>query len=1058
MKSGTMPQGGPRANPRRGQLSRAAALIVMILLAVGILPDAAVPLGLRIAQGAGVLEVRPEFDDAELTDVTFIDALRGWAVGDRGVIWQTADGGENWHLQASGVSCRLESVQFLDDQIGWVAGGAALPPGDLSRGVILTTRDGGRSWHPLAKLQLPAIRKLRFVDSKKGWCLGEPSALFPTGVATTADGGRTWEAMSGTSPRGWITGDLPDAQSGALAGAVGGLAPVRRRAIESGKSPSFGLRTIHSLKLARDGSGWLVGDAGLVLSTTDGGRSWQVPPGELPSVAAQLDCKSVATVGKHVWIAGEPGSIVLHSADGGASWSLQTTRQTLPLDALTFVDPEHGWAVGTLGTVLATADGGRTWQRQREGGTRAAWLALLSEPHDLPLEIWGKFAAGEGYLGAVEFVARRDTPADASSEFARGDRARQALTELGATSIASAWRFPLGARGLSTSTNQVLEAWNQANDGRAAELLEEHLVRVVRTWRPDLVVTHAAYPRGDHPLEHLVNQATLRAVEAAADATRHPEQITQLGLTAWQVKKVVGGPVPPTQDCIRLRTAELVSQLNESLTDLTEIPRSILNQPAPAANQELAYRVYLDRIPQRAGAKDFFAGIMLPPGGEARRRQNPPDLQAAERNRQLAVRTRNLQSILARSSQDGRGGAQVVGAIGSLVEGFDGPVAGRVLYRLGQDYVRRGEWDLAAETMNLLVDRYPQHPLAGAALLWQLRYNASSEIAWRLNKDERLLAQQVSAAEPGNRPGEAPLVRPIVAHQPVQADALVENANRIGVDHAQHDGRAAQAIAVAKRIEELDPARAREPAVVFPLARAYRSERLTHESDRLLLMLKQTRPQDAWWNCAAVEQWLAKRDSECPKAMMSASRAHARPRLDGELDDTVWAKAERVDLKSAANEGEAWPAAALLAYDAEYLYVAVSCRRAAGVEYATQEAARQRDADLSKRDRVELLLDLDRDAATWYHLTVDAQGWTADACCEDGSWNPLWYVATATHDDVWTVEIAIPFDQLTRDYPRPKSAWSVGMQRTVPGVGFQSWTRPATPSVTPEGFGLLIFD
>ena len=35
-------------------------------------------------------------EDAELTDVTFVDPDRGWAVGDRGVIWQTVDGGRHW--------------------------------------------------------------------------------------------------------------------------------------------------------------------------------------------------------------------------------------------------------------------------------------------------------------------------------------------------------------------------------------------------------------------------------------------------------------------------------------------------------------------------------------------------------------------------------------------------------------------------------------------------------------------------------------------------------------------------------------------------------------------------------------------------------------------------------------------------------------------------------------------------------------------------------------------------------------------------------------------------
>src|SRR5437868_1957139 len=42
--------------------------------------------------------------DAELTAVTFVDADHGWAVGDRGVIWHTSDGGRTWKLQKSGVT------------------------------------------------------------------------------------------------------------------------------------------------------------------------------------------------------------------------------------------------------------------------------------------------------------------------------------------------------------------------------------------------------------------------------------------------------------------------------------------------------------------------------------------------------------------------------------------------------------------------------------------------------------------------------------------------------------------------------------------------------------------------------------------------------------------------------------------------------------------------------------------------------------------------------------------------------------------------------------------
>jgi hypothetical protein len=59
---------------------------------------------------------------------------------------------------------------------------------------------------------------------------------------------------------------------------------------------------------------------------------------------------------------------------------------------------------------------------------------------------------------------------------------------------------------------------------------------------------------------------------------------------------------------------------------------------------------------------------------------------------------------------------------------------------------------------------------------------------------------------------------------------------------------------------------------------------------------------------------------------------------------------------------------------------------------------------------------------------------------------------------VWRAEAAIGLDQLTGRFPAARDVWAAGIQRTVPGVGFQSWTTPASTAVVPEGLGLLIFD
>src|SRR5262245_2166542 len=135
----------------------------------------------------------PEWQqDAELTAVMFVDADRGWAVGDRGVIWHTDDGGRNWKQQRSGTNCRLEAVQFLTGDVGLAVGGWTQPYTHQTHGVVLRTRDGGRTWQETPGLTLPGLKHLKMIDAKAGWALGDPSTLFPSGVFRTEDGGKTW--------------------------------------------------------------------------------------------------------------------------------------------------------------------------------------------------------------------------------------------------------------------------------------------------------------------------------------------------------------------------------------------------------------------------------------------------------------------------------------------------------------------------------------------------------------------------------------------------------------------------------------------------------------------------------------------------------------------------------------------------------------------------------------------------------------------------------------------------------------------------------------------------
>lgn len=972
-------------------------------------------------------------NDARLSDICFVDARHGWAVGDRGVIWSTNDGGRQWDLQPSGVTCSLAAVCFLNDQMGWAAGGRTHPYTHASTGVLLVTRNGGNTWTDNPKLGLPALRRLGFRDPRHGWAVGCPSAMYPSGVFLTDDGGRQWSPLPGNRRPGWLAADFLDSHTGALAGHGGSLARVNRGEIEASRLASFALRNFIQLRLVPPNYGWLVGDGGLVQITTNLGAAWQAPPCELPRAAAQFDFAALAVRGPKCWIAGTPGTRVFHTADAGGAWNSFATGSTVPLRALWFVDDQHGWAAGDLGTILATDDGGQTWQLQRAGGRRAALLGLFADPDDVPLELIARLAGNEGYLAVIDVLGRRDVEIPPRDHVHLADRLHEAVVRVGGCGAEMAWRFPLRQAGLRLSQRQIVEAWDRANDGRAAEELQAYLVRQIRLWRPEVIVTHDASREGDDLLLALVHQAVLRAVAQAADANAFPNQMAEAGLEPWSVKKVLGAMPPDVRGGAKLVTSQFATRLGRSLADAAAEPRGLLRDHFSRSPPILGFRVLVGAAPQQ-DRRDFFGGIVLSPGGPARRELPPTAGAGLDLRQRIAQQRRHVQAILDRLQRTAGSTEHVLAQIDGLTRDLDDDGRGQVLYQLADGYYRTSRWALAAEAFQVLSERYPQHPLAPQAMLWRLQYYASAEAAWRVERGDR-------------------------------------------------QKRLEYAVALGQQIERTRPEWFAEPTVFFPLAAAHRGLGQTRQAQRIYQSQSHGGDGDAWTACALGELHQAEKGAsshlgEAPlgpfrqmgtgpffrrKPVLTCVKAEEKPHLDGRLDDPLWRQAKPAALHSAQHDDGDWPAEVMLAHDAEFLYLAARCRQPPGQapdgEIGDESRPRQRprDADLSDQDRIEVLLDVDRDFTTYYRLAIDCRGWTNDRCWGDATWDPKWFVAAGREGDVWTVEAAIPLVELVDHPPPPGSAWTVGVQRVVPGVGFQSWTAPAAISVLPEGFGYLVF-
>jgi len=123
--------------------------------------------------------------------------------------------------------------------------------------------------------------------------------------------------------------------------------------------------SLHAIHFVDGLHGWAVGDGGTILATLDGGNTWQQQDGT--TVVALLSVYFVDEM--HGWVVGA-GGMILATRDGGNSWEWQRSGVFYKsgvyksLNSVYFVDNEHGWVVGSDGMILATSDGGNSWEPQ----------------------------------------------------------------------------------------------------------------------------------------------------------------------------------------------------------------------------------------------------------------------------------------------------------------------------------------------------------------------------------------------------------------------------------------------------------------------------------------------------------------------------------------------------------------------------------------------------------------------------------------------------------------------------------------------------------------------
>jgi hypothetical protein len=277
------------------------------------------------------------------------------------------------------------------------------------------------------------------------------------------------------------------------------------------------------------------------------------------------------------------------------------------------------------------------------------------------------------------------------------------------------------------------------------------------------------------------------------------------------------------------------------------------------------------------------------------------------------------------------------------------------------------------------------------------------------------------------------------------------------------------ALAVEPRLSAFGPLYGMDPAMQFCLQAARRNLGKFDEARDWYARFLASQPAGPWRAAAAAELWLTNRTAEPPKPVAICRQTDKCPYLDGLLDDPCWQGLPPLKLRNAVGktlrekepgssdeETQEYGTEAWLAYDKDFLYLALRCRHPAA-QHVSPVKVRQRDADLRDFDRVMVMLDLDRDYSTAFCLNVDQRGCLAEDCWGDKSWNPRWFVAIRSEPTCWQIEAAIPLVELTGEPITAGRCWAGNVVRVLPGRGVQAWSVPADVEPRPEGMGLVLF-
>lgn len=128
-----------------------------------------------------------------ITSVQFLDNNEGWASATNRVVLHTTDGGNNWYTKTldtlnygSSITVTYSNIFFCSHSKGWISTVALSDSLINPLASVVCTSDTGRTWRVQRSPSIFMINSIKFVNENVGWAAGE------SGILHTTNGGENW--------------------------------------------------------------------------------------------------------------------------------------------------------------------------------------------------------------------------------------------------------------------------------------------------------------------------------------------------------------------------------------------------------------------------------------------------------------------------------------------------------------------------------------------------------------------------------------------------------------------------------------------------------------------------------------------------------------------------------------------------------------------------------------------------------------------------------------------------------------------------------------------------